>query len=55
MKYFAMLRLKDGGITPLVDDEDKVILFNSEGDAANAADSSGLGYAHGYTVHAIAV
>lgn len=52
MKYFVMLNLRDSsGITPLVDDQDRVVLFDSEHEAETAADSSMLGYAHGYTVH----
>jgi len=54
MKFFAMLNCSDRkNITPLVDSDENVALYDTEHEAEIAADGSMLGYANGYTVHEI--
>ena len=48
--YFVMLNLQRGGITPMVDGDDELALFETQEEAEASAKNNVLGDAFGYEV-----
>lgn len=51
MKYFAMIRHQKGHPMPLVDENEDVMLFDTEEEAAAAAKRTLMGETFGYEVY----
>lgn len=50
MHYFVMLESPNGTITPMVDDDETVWLFDNIIDACDVAEENPLGKSYGYEV-----
>lgn len=51
MTYFVMLNLPYEGITPIVNDDEEVALFETEKEAIDIADKNIMGAAYGYEIY----
>lgn len=49
-EFFVMLSTQQGGIVPMVDDDDEIVLFASEADARTCAHANILGHACGFEI-----
>jgi len=52
-EWFVMLNLQKQGVTPLVNDDDEVMLFETEEEAEERAETNPLGKSFGFEVHNI--